>query len=313
MQLKVHEPNLWMEHMLNGEFDKAWQFSDRVLVERGGKPSWHLPRHQQWIWDGSSLENKTVLIRCYHGLGDTIQFIRYAPLVKKIAKKVIVWAQAPLIPLLESVEGIDELLPLHNGVPEAEYDVDVEIMELPHIFRTTIATIPGKLPYLHVEPEFLTNEKDALAIGLVWKAGDWDYRRNIPFSMLQPLFNALNGNIVILQEAPGAASWDQCSGVYPGDVSLYLYAQRIKGLDLLITIDSMPAHLAGALGVPVWTLLHSDADWRWMRDRDDSPWYPTMKLFRQKEQGNWGEAIKHLVSELSLYLRARKDTRICRE
>jgi hypothetical protein len=308
MKLKVHEPNVWMEHMLNGEFEKAWLFSDKVLAERGGKPSWHLPRHHQWIWDGSSLENKKVLIRCYHGLGDTIQFIRYAPLVKALAKKVIVWAQAPLIPLLQTVEGIDELLPLHDGVSEADYDVDVEVMELPHIFRTTIATIPDRVPYLHAEPEYLTNSKGALAIGVVWKAGDWDHRRNVPFAMRQPLFRALNGKFFILQEAPTAAGWDQRSGVFPGDVSLQQYAQRIKALDLLITIDSMPAHLAGALGVPVWTLLHAEADWRWMRDRDDSPWYPTMKLFRQREQGDWSEVIERIVSELKKFEQANART-----
>ena len=91
-----------------------------------------------------SLEGKRVLIRCYHGLGDTIQFIRFAPMVKKIAKEVIVWAQPKLIPLLETMDGIDQLLPLHDGTPEVEYDVDVETMELPHIFRTTLDTLPAQ-------------------------------------------------------------------------------------------------------------------------------------------------------------------------
>src|ERR1051325_8105906 len=125
--------NMWMRYMRRGEFEEAWKFSDADLKSREGKPCWHLPRHFQYIWNGTSLKGKRVLVRCYHGLGDTIQFIRYMPLVKAIAAEVIVWAQQPLIPLLKTVQGIDRLLPLHDGTPEVEYDADVEIMELPHI------------------------------------------------------------------------------------------------------------------------------------------------------------------------------------
>src|SRR5918996_5114806 len=121
----------WMWHMRRGEFDLAWQVSDAVLRQRAGLSSYHLPRHLQHIWRGTSLENKRVLVRCYHGLGDTIQFIRYVPLLKAIATEVTVWAQPALIPLLLTVEGIDLLLPLHDGTPDCDYDVDVGLMELP--------------------------------------------------------------------------------------------------------------------------------------------------------------------------------------
>src|ERR671932_14884 len=142
----------WMACMRRGAFEAAWAISDAVLRARAGVPCWHWPRHLQYIWDGTPLAGKRVLGRCYHGLGDTIQFIRYAPLIKAIAAEVIVWAQPPLLPLLEMVQGIDQLLPLHDGVPEVEYDVDVEVMELPHIFRTTPETIPLTISYLHVDP-----------------------------------------------------------------------------------------------------------------------------------------------------------------
>ena len=283
--------------MLNGAFEEAWIFSDQVLKERAGKTSSHLQRHHQWIWDGSPLEGQRVLIRCYHGLGDTIQFIRYMPMLKAIAKEIIVWAQAPLIPLLQTVDSIDRILPLHDGIPGVDYDVDVEIMELAHIFRTGITTIPNRIPYIHVQPEFLSASKNQLSVGLVWKAGDWDHRRNIPFQLLKPLFD-ITGNIYILQENAKAAGWSEEYGIHPGDVSLHQYASRIKGMDLIISIDSMPVHLAGALGVPVWTLLHADADWRWMRNRDDSPWYPTMKLFRQQKQDEWQAVIENVVNDL---------------
>ena len=291
-------PDLWMHHMRRGTFEEAWQKSDTDLKSRAGKPCWHLPRHFQYIWDGSSLAGKRVLVRCYHGLGDTIQFIRYMPLVKAIAVEVFVWAQLPLLPLLKTVPGIDQLLPLHDGTPEAEYDVDVEIMELPHIFRTTLATIPAVVPYLHVEPQLLTLPKEKLAIGLVWKAGDWDERRSIPFASLAPLAALQGIQLYILQADAKKAGWQEEFGVYPGEFNLFEYARMVRSLDLMITVDSMPAHLAGALGVPVWTLLHAEADWRWMENRNDSPWYPTMRLFRQEHSGDWASVIGRLTEEL---------------
>ena len=290
--------NAWMHHMRSGAFEEAWKISDADLKSRAGKPCWHLPRHYQYIWDGSSLEGKRVLVRCYHGLGDTIQFIRYAPLVKAIAKEVIVWAQPPLIPLLQTMQGIDQLLPLHDGTPEVAYDVDVEVMELPHIFRTTLSTIPSNIPYLHVEPMPLSLNNGHPSVGLVWKAGDWDTYRNIPFSFLAPLGEIKNINLTILQANAASAGWQEGFGINPGEFSLFDYARIIQGLDLMISIDSMPVHLAGALGVPVWTLLHAKADWRWMDHREDSPWYPTMRLFRQERQGEWGDVIERVKSGL---------------
>jgi hypothetical protein len=296
-------PDLWMRRMLRGEFEEAWKKSDQDLAARAGTPCWHLPRHFQYIWDGTPLAGKRVLIRCYHGLGDTIQFIRYAPLLKAMAADVTVWAQAPLIPLLKTVEGIDRLLPLHDGTPEAEYDVDVEVMELPHIFRTTLATIPANIPYLHAQPLPLSPTREQLAVGLVWKAGDWDTRRSIPFSLLAHLAELPGIQLYILQADAVSAGWQEGVGVNPGEFSLHDYARVVGGLDLLITVDSMPAHLAGALGVPVWTLLQAEADWRWMKQRDDSPWYPTMRLFRQEQAGDWAGVMERVKVELRSFKR----------
>ncbi|MBF9252991.1 ADP-heptose--LPS heptosyltransferase [Pontibacter sp. 172403-2] len=289
---------LWMRHMRSGAFEKAWETSDAELKARAGKPCWHLPRHFQYVWDGTSLQGRRVLVRCYHGLGDTIQFIRYMPLLQAVAAEVLVWAQPPLIPLLETVPGIDQLLPLHDGTPDVAYDADVEIMELSHIFRTTLATIPSEIPYLQVEPQHLSSHNGKLAVGLVWKAGDWDGNRSIPFSLLAPLAEIQGIRLYILQADAVAAGWQEGFGVHPGEFSLYDYARVISGLDLLITVDSMPAHLAGALGVPVWTLLHAKADWRWMDNREDSPWYPTMRLFRQEQPGDWRGVIARITAEL---------------
>lgn len=298
-------PDVWMQHMRSGRFDEAWKKSDADLKARAGKPCWHLPRHFQYIWNGTPIKGKRVLVRCYHGLGDTIQFIRYMPLVKAIAKEVIVWAQAPLIPLLQSVNGIDQLIPLHDGTPEAAYDVDIEIMELPHLFRTTPATIPSEIPYLHVEPMPFFTDNNQLRVGLVWKAGDWDSRRSIPFSLLAPLATIPGLQLFILQGDAIAARWQEGFGIYHGERDLFDYARTIKNLNLLITVDSMPAHLAGALGVPVFNLLHAEADWRWMENREDSPWYPTMRLFRQEEQGNWEQVIERVKAELEQLVATR--------
>jgi hypothetical protein len=291
-------PALWMQHMRRGAFEEAWKLTDRDLKARAGKPCWHLPRHFQYIWNGTPLNGKRVLVRCYHGLGDTIQFIRYAPLIKAIAKEVIVWAQPPLLPLLDTVAGIDRLLPLHDGTPEVDYDVDVEIMELPHLFRTTLGTIPTDIPYMEVQPLPFSAGNELPNVGLVWKAGDWDESRSIPFSFLHPLFELKNINLFMLQGDAPAAGWQEGFGIYPGAFDLYNYARAIRGLDLLITVDSMPAHLAGAQGVPVWTLLKAEADWRWMDDRTDSPWYPSMRLFRQAQPGDWGGVIEQVEREL---------------
>jgi hypothetical protein len=296
---QIDSSDFWVHQMRSGRWEEAWKFSDAVQESRAGKPCWHWPRHFQYIWDGTPLNDKRVLIRCYHGLGDTIQFIRYAPLVKAIAKKVIVWAQPSLIPLLETVQGIDQVLPLHDGTPEVEYDVDVESMELPHIFRSTLETIPLKIPYIHIDPLRLPTGKERPAVGLVWKGGDWNESRSIPFYLLNPLSSLEGIYFYILQGAPLRAGWDGKFGIHLNGSSLLEDARIIRSLDLLISVDTMPAHLAGALGVPVWNLVQAEADWRWMENREDSPWYPTMRLFRQERQGEWEPVIQKVASCLT--------------
>ena len=287
----------WMRHMRRGDLAAAWAVSDAVLRGRGGAPRWHLPRHEQWVWDGRPLDGKRVLVRCYHGLGDTLQFIRYAPPLKEVAAEVTVWAQPALLPLLATVAGIDRLLPLHDGVPEVEYDVDVEVMELPHVFRSTLETLPAEVPYLHADPAPLPRD-GRLAVGLVWRAGDWDDRRSVPPGELAPLAALPGVALHLLQRGPALAERRAGLGVVSGSDDVAEAARVMRALDLVVTVDSMPAHLAGALGVPVWTLLHAESDWRWMEGRDDSPWYPTMRLFRQPRPGDWSSVIARVAEAL---------------
>jgi hypothetical protein len=291
----------WIEFMRKGEFEKAWKFSDDILKAGLFRDYHKLPRHFQCIWNGTPLNGKRVLVRCYHGLGDTIQFIRYIPLLSEIAKEAIVWAQPRLLELLETVDGIGKILPLHDGKPEVKYDVDVEMMELPYIFRTTLSTIPLKMPYIHVNPLKLAG-LGKFNIGLVWNSGDWDKARSIPFINLDSLFTLTRKRIIILQDKAAESGWRHGFGIHPGRCSLMDHARIIAGLDLLITIDSMPAHLAGALNVPVWLMLSANSDWRWMEERIDSPWYPSMRLFRQKSQGDWSEVIEDIYSELKKFI-----------
>jgi hypothetical protein len=299
--------------MRRGEWEEAWRVSDRVLRARGGARDWGCPRHLQAVWDGTPIAGRRVLVRCYHGLGDTIQFIRYAPIVRSFASELTVWAQPSLIPLLRTMRGVGRLLPLHDGTPEVDYDVDIEIMELPYLFRTTGATLPVRVPYLDparglVRPPPAL-EGRGLAVGLVWQAGDWDPRRSIRPTLLRPLAGIPGVELHILQRGRALQEVPAGFGTRSGSDDVLQAAGVMTTLDLVVTIDSMPAHLAGALAVPVWTLLAHDADWRWMEGRDDSPWYPTMRLFRQPRPGAWAEVVARLCSELRSAAEARSAAR----
>jgi hypothetical protein len=294
----MNDVDKWIEAMRSGDFAAAWKISDRLLLTRGAEDQFQLPRWRQSIWDGSDVAGKRVLVRCYHGLGDTIHFIRYAALLKKIAAEVIVWVQPSLIPVLGGVAGIDRMLPLHDGSPDVEYDVDIELSELPHLFRTTLENIPAEVPYVFVDPAVLASD-GRMRVGLTWRSGDWDERRSIPFSQVQRLSQVSGVEWHILQREPLAAGWDGNFGVISGGDNPLDDARVMRALDLVISVDTMTAHLAGALGVNTWTLLPTDADWRWMRERSDSPWYPTMRLFRQPAPGRWDLVIDELNIQLA--------------
>jgi hypothetical protein len=296
-----------MEHMRRGEFGSAWSISDLLLRRHFAAPraAIDVPRHQQVIWDGSSLQGQRVLVRCYHGLGDTIQFVRYVPLLTEIAAQVTVWAQPSLIALLSTMYGIDSTIPLHDGTPDCDYEADVEVMELPYVFRTTIETIPARVPYFHVDASPLDDCK--MKVGLVWRGGDWDPRRDVPFDLLTQLTELQEISFYVLQQEPTALEHhESLKTILPRGADALTTARVMRGLDLIISIDSMPAHLAGALGVPTWTLLQKDADWRWMSDRTDSPWYPTMRLFRQQEAGDWQPVVAQVQTELRKVLSSRR-------
>lgn len=288
----------WMHAMRHGNWEAAWKVCDEVMAARRGKTCFDWPRHLQYVWDGTPLDGRRVLIRCYHGLGDTLMFVRYAPLVKRIAREVIVWAQPAMIPLLRAVHGIDRLLPLHDGAVEADYDVDVEVMELPHVFRTTLATVPEGVILPRWNPR--AGRDGVLDVGIVWQAGGWNNeRRCVPLEVLAPLFEMEGVRWHVVQRGEALREWKHPAGIIDGSDRPEEAAERIRSLDTMITIDSFPVHLAGAAGVPTWVLLHHHADWRWMVGRDDSPWYPSARLFRQPRFGDWAAVVDNVRRALS--------------
>jgi hypothetical protein len=299
----------WMAHMRRGDFAAAWRISDRVLQSRREArvdcSGW--PRHLQFVWTGEPLDGKRVLVRCYHGLGDTIQFVRFLAQLRPRVAEVTLWAQPCLVELLRSARGVDRVVPLHDGAPEVDYDVDIELMELPHALRLTLEEIPRAVPYLRVaRMPAPRGRADSRHIGLVWRAGDWLPQRSVPDDALAPLADIDDVRWYSLQyparQLPFAATDLSCADICE-------MAARMQRLDLLITVDTMAAHLAGALGLPVWTLLNERCDWRWLCDRDDSPWYPSMRLFRQCADAGWQPVIDRLRGALRTTAGSRSSRR----
>jgi len=289
----------WMGAMRRNDLQAAWAISDEVLQSHrtSGEEQWRRPRHLQHIWMGKPLAGQRVLVRCYHGLGDTIQFIRFARPLRALARHVIMWTQPPLLDLVASAAGVDGVLALHDGIPDADYDVDVEIMELPHALRIT--SIPADVPYLHPDTPVRAREKDGkFTVGVVWEAGGWDRRRNLPAVLLRQLAKVPGVRLVSLQVGTAAASASSIPAETVDCSTVNHTVARLRELDLVISVDTMVAHLASALGRPVWTLLHRDCDWRWARESSDCVWYPTMRLFRQSEANDWSSVMERVRGEL---------------
>lgn len=302
------ERDPWMAAMRRGDFTAAWAISDAVVAEHRGRrePCWHWPRHLQYVWTGEPLAGRRVLVRCYHGLGDTLQFIRFAAPLRRIAAHVTVWVQPALARLVAGAAGVDAVLPLHDGTPEVDYDVDIEIMELAHALRVTPERL-GPVPYLAApqaaSPFHRGPHDDATRrVGFVWRAGGWNPDRSVPTPLMARLFVRLaRAGITPLVLQRGLPD-DERRTLAADDIGsddVTETAARMAGLDLVVSVDTMAAHLAGALGRPCITLLSQDSDWRWMRHRTDTPWYPTMRLVRVPPGGGWTDALATLEAMLT--------------
>ena len=293
--LDAVDTRLWLELARRGAMAEAWELSDRLRARTRvfGDPS--MPRHQQSLWDGTPVDGRRVLVRCYHGLGDTIQFARFLPFVAARAASVAVWVQPVLLPTLRSLPGHYDWLPLHDGAPDVPADVDLEIMEIAQLFRPSLETLPTA-PYLRVDG--LTQPASRqLRVGVTWRAGDWEAARSLPFAAISPWFDDERIDWWSLQYPQQACESHPRLRQLRTPAILSL-ARLASSLDLVVTIDSMPAHLSGALGLPTWTLLRRHADWRWLEGRTDTPWYPSMRLFRQAHEGDWSVPIAEASREL---------------
>lgn len=287
----------WMRAMRAGDFETAWQVSDRVLRGRGPiDPT--LPLHLQPVWDGTPLAGRVVLVRCHHGLGDTILFARYLRPLRRVARSVTVQAQAPLLPLLHSL--VDAVVPLE--APRPPHEVAVEIGELPWAMRIRRDAIPADVPYLaRPAVPMLPSADGRPSVGLVWAAGAWRPQRSVPLASLMPLAAIRGLRWASLQRGPALAQIGRTGFPFTSrqrSDDVVETARTMLTLDLVIGVDTMVAHLAGALGVPVWLLLSDDPDWRWMTHGSRSPYYPTMRLFRRREGEDWAPVVARVARRL---------------
>jgi hypothetical protein len=289
----------WQAAMLRGDFAAAWKESDATRV-RGAQGS-------ECLWSGEEINGKRVIVRCLHGFGDAVQMLRYAPLLAARASHVVYETNPKFTALARCFQGVHDVITWND--PEPGWDVQLEVMELPYLFRTVAGDLPIAHKYLSV-PEEATQCAGALLgsqvrprIGLIWTCGDWNPSRNVPLEALQPLSDL----DVELWNLQSFSSLDQPSfelrdGRHIAD-GLVALAAAISQMDLVIAPDTLAAHLAGALGKPAFVMLQYAADWRWMCGRADTPWYPSVRLFRQPVSGDWasvvGEVRRALLASIS--------------
>ena len=306
----------WMTAMLSGHFEGAWRESDSIRLRRVPDP------HR--LWNGESLRGQRVIVRCLHGFGDAVQFLRYAPRIRNRAAHLIVQCAPPAVELMRCLPGVDEVI-TWNSCTEAQprpWDVQLEVMEIPYIFRTRISHLPIATNYLQLPQSELERAARALApytsrprVGIVWSAGEWNTARSVPLHLLSSLLSQSDFEFWNLQGGAVREEWSQLNlGTHLHDTPLLAdrgllpLAAVLAHLDLVITVDTLAAHLAGALGVPCFLLLQYAADWRWMINRDDSPWYPSLRLFRQPVSGDWPSAIRQVSLALTAHFKARNNS-----
>jgi tetratricopeptide (TPR) repeat protein len=273
--------------------------------------TWNLPQPR---WDGSPLGERRLLVHCEQGYGDTFQFVRYLNLVRKLGEHVILAADETLIPLLDQ-SGFAPLAARQDPLPP--FDVQVPLLSLPHVFGTRLETIPADVPYLAAEATRVERwraklaEHRGLKVGIAWqgrKQFRGDRLRSVPLAHFAPLAAIDGVQLVSLQVGHGIEQLAQLAPTPIVDLSFELAhdagvfqetAAILCSLDLVITSDTAVAHLAGALAVPVWVALGFAPDWRWLFDREDCPWYPTMRLFRQSQAGDWTGVFRRIADELT--------------
>jgi tetratricopeptide (TPR) repeat protein len=307
-----------------GDYDRGWREHEWRLRCRhyvGCGP-------ERKFWSGGELRGRRILVHCEQGFGDTIQFLRFIPRLKAIGGQVVVRCPTRLLRLVASCPGVD--LAVDGSSCEPRYDLDVPLMSLPAIFWTTLETLPAKVPYLAVDRALAEHWGNLLAaaiaesgepdrplrVGIAWQGNPAlpvDRWRSVPLSQFGALAHRPGVRLVNLQVDHGL---EQAAALARDLRLIDLKGRRgrdfmetaaiMSHLDLVITVDSVIAHLAGALGKKVWVARAAFNEWRWLEGRDDSPWYPTMRLFRQRELGVWTDVFNRIARALDAEIRDRR-------
>ncbi len=288
--------------LLTGDFDAAWQEDDLQLTR--GRPAYHR------LWNGAELKGKKLVVRSLHGLGDAVQMLRYAPLLKSLCASVLYEVPPKLLKLSSYFTEVDSSVSWGDeaAVSPSFWDLQAESMELPYICRTQRKDLPVSVNYLQLPSRIVQQRAQRmgacsrLRVGLVWAGGDWDRDRWIPLRELEALLEFSNVEFWNIQggtHASDACGLPMRTYADTSEDGILSLAATITNLDVIVTIDTLAAHLAGALGKEVWLMLKHVPDWRWMVGVRNSPWYPSMRLFRQPEPGNWYEVVQKIKTELA--------------
>jgi len=304
---------LAMALLAKGDFGAGWQEYEFRWQTPQLFPA--RPQYAEPQWHGQAAPGKTLLIHDEQGFGDTLQFCRLASLAADRGLRVILTAAPALIALLKSLRGIDHLIP--RGEPVPAFDLYCPMMSLPLALGITIDTIPAPIPYLHADPQIIADFRARLGpttckrIGLVWAGNPRkgqrlltlvDSRRSIDAALLAPLFEVPGLEFISLQkDGPAAPAHFPLIDLMPAIHDFAGTAALIANLDLVICVDTSVAHLAGALGKPVWLLDRYDHCWRWLNGRRDSPWYPNLRIYRQPRPHDWLSVIQQVAQDLQSF------------
>jgi hypothetical protein len=289
--------------LIRGEFKEGWPAYEARLRMSG----FPVRKFSQPMWSGEDLGRRTILLHWEQGMGDTFQFIRYAPMVKNRGGRVMMLCQREVHRLMAGQTHLGVERWIADGEELPAFDVQCPLLSLPGIFGTKFATMPRETPYLFADVGMTQRWRERLAVGsglkvgLVWGGNPMpvhNRKRSATLALLAPLAEARGVTFVSLQKGEPAAELKSppagmrvldCAGELKDFADT---AALVSALDLVITIDTGVAHLAGALGKPTWVLLPFVPDWRWFNGRSDSPWYSTMRLFRQTRLGDWSEPVQ---------------------
>jgi hypothetical protein len=310
--------NRSLANLKSGRFREGWvEYEWRFKSGLVSRPEIPVPR-----WDGSPLAGKRLLIHTEQGIGDVLQFVRFLPLLKRQGAQIALACPPALRPLLRSLAGIDEWVPIDTPT-EMSFDYYTPLLSLPALLRIdNEAAIPNHVPYIDAETVRIEKWRrafdkiDGFRIGICWQGSPTfrgDGFRSIPLEHFAPLAQLDSCNLICLQKGHGIDQVDQQAARIPLHVYEHMdeegafldTAAMMHSLDLIITSDTAVAHLAGALGRPTWLALSTASDWRWSVERTDSYWYPTMRLFRQRSLGDWSGVFSEMVASLGTSLPRR--------